>query len=141
MANTTASLLKKLGIRPGQAVCFLGAKAAAISELIRKERPDVKLLDALDGRRCDVIFYWPKPADDLPALFAELQRHIVPDGAVWAVVRTKTGRTSKGPRVEWSAVQAAALTTDLVDNKVVSLSGDEYATRFVIRKSKRGQSD
>jgi hypothetical protein len=34
-------------------------------------------------------------------------------------------------------MQAAALTTDLVDNKIVSLSDEEYATRFVIRRERR----
>ncbi len=34
-------------------------------------------------------------------------------------------------------MQAAALTTDLVDNKIVSLTGEDYATRFVIRKERR----
>lgn len=130
-------LLKKLGIRPGQAVCFLGAPGSQLEEMLRQEYPDLRVYHALDDRRFDVIFYWPKPNDDLPARFSDLERHSLPDGAVWAVVRRKTRRRGEEPRVEWSDVQAAALTTDLVDNKVVSLSADEYATRFVIRKSRR----
>ena len=34
-------------------------------------------------------------------------------------------------------MQAAALTTDLVDNKNAAFSEQDYATRFVIRKDRR----
>jgi hypothetical protein len=34
-------------------------------------------------------------------------------------------------------MQAAALATDLVDNKIASFSAEEYATRLVIRREAR----
>jgi hypothetical protein len=41
--------------------------------------------------------------------------------------------------LSWEQVQQAALRTDLVDNKIASVSDQEYGTRFVIRKDRRDQ--
>ena len=38
----------------------------------------------------------------------------------------------------WEDMREAALWTNLVDNKVASLSDKEYAARFVIRENRRG---
>jgi hypothetical protein len=37
-------------------------------------------------------------------------------------------------------MQAAGLQTDLVDNKVASVTEQDYGTRFVIRKERRAAS-
>jgi hypothetical protein len=69
--------------------------------------------------------------------FAQLQRHIVPDGAIWAVICRKRFARAGGIDFGWSDVQVAALQTDWVDKKVASSSEEEYATQFVIRKDRR----
>ena len=43
----------------------------------------------------------------------------------------------RGLTLTWEEMQAAALTTDLVDNKNASMTDEEYGTRFVIRKERR----
>ena len=45
----------------------------------------------------------------------------------------------RGIDFSWEEMQAAGLQTDLVDNKVASITGEDYGTRFVIRKDRRGR--
>jgi hypothetical protein len=74
-----------------------------------------------------------------PILGYQLQRHIVPDNAIWAVIPKKRFARAGGIDFGWSDVQEAALQTDWVDTKVASLSEEEYTARFVIRKDRRGK--
>lgn len=132
-----SDLARKLGIAPGQTVCLLDAPAASAAQLHDMCPPSVMFSRALGPERCDSIFFWPVALDGLDGRFAALQAAIVPDGAVWAVMPNKRTAPRRGITLTWEEMQAAALTTDLVDNKIVSLSGEEYATRFVIRKERR----
>jgi hypothetical protein len=132
------ALAKKLGIKPGQAVYLLDAPAAS-AELLRQAcAPDVRLYDALPDTRCDIVLFWPASLVGLVQRFTALQARIVPHGAIWAVIPKKPFARARGIDLTWEALQAAGLQTDLVDNKIASLSGEEYATRFVIRKERRG---
>jgi len=67
-----------------------------------------------------------------------LRGAITLDGAIWAVIPKKKV-AKKTTSVTFDQVQTVALKTDLVDNKVVSLSDGEYGIRFVVRKEKRGE--
>jgi hypothetical protein len=134
-----AGLAEKLGIKSGQVVCLLNAPSEAAA-LLRQECPEeVSFSDTLEHGPYDVIMFWPTQLAGLSDRFADLQRHIVPDGAIWAVIPNKPFARARGVDFSWSDVQGAALQTDLVDNKVASLSVEEYATRFVIRKDRRGK--
>ena len=134
-----ADLAKKLGIKSGYIVCLLNAPTEAAA-LIRRECPEeVSFSDTLEHGPYDVIMFWPTRLARLSDRFAQLQRHIVPDGAIWAVIPKKPFARTRGIDFSWSELQGAALQTDLVDNKVATLSVEEYATRFVIRKNRRGK--
>ncbi len=61
----------------------------------------------------------------------------MPNGAVWAGIPKQRIARQRGLTLTWEEMQAAALQTDLVDNKGASISDEEYATRFVIRKDQR----
>jgi hypothetical protein len=136
--SSMADLAKKLGIKSGHVVCLLNAPREAVA-LLRQECPeDVSFSDTLEQGPYDVILFWPTQLAGLSARFAQLQRRIVPDGAIWAVIPKKPFARTRGIDFGWSDVQGAALQTDLVDNKVATLSEKEYATRFVIRKDRRG---
>jgi hypothetical protein len=45
----------------------------------------------------------------------------------------------RGVSYTWEQLQAAGLQTDLVDNKVASITEEDYGTRFVIRKQRRSE--
>ena len=132
-------LAQKLGIKSGQRVCLLDAPREAAA-LLQREMPEgMSFSETLGSGRYDVIIFWPTQLLGLAERFAELQRRIAPDGAIWAVIPNARYAKARGINFRWEEMQAAALKTDLVDNKTASLSEEEYATRFVIRKERRGR--
>ncbi len=134
-----SDLAIKLGIKPGFDVCLLGAPAPMTKLLHEESNQGVTFYDTLSAAPYDLIFFWPTRLEGLIDLFAQLQRAILPDGAVWAVIPRQKYASSRGITLSWQEMQTAALQTDLVDNKTASLSEEDYATRFVIRKDRRGQ--
>jgi hypothetical protein len=138
-----ASLAQKLGLKPGQAICLLDG-APETAQVIRSacdESMDgaAAIAETLDAAPFDLIFCWPTALDGLAGHFATLQRKIVSAGAIWVVLPKKAVARKRGLTLTWEEMQAAALTTDLVDNKNANLTDEEYATRFVIRKARRSQ--
>jgi hypothetical protein len=132
-----SDLAKKLGIKPGQRVDLLDAPLASAALLREACPPDVLLYDAPFAGRCNILLFWPSALEGLAERFAELQYQIVPDGAIWAVIPKKPFARARGITFSWEDLQLAGLQTDLVDNKIATLSEEEYATRFVIRKERR----
>jgi len=130
-------LAKKLGIKPGHVVCLLDATPETAA-LLRQACPaGARFHDRAYQGGCDILMFWPSKLDGLTELFARLQYRIVPAGAIWAVIPKKPFARARGIEFSWAELQAAGLRTDLVDNKIVSLGDEEYATRFVIRKDRR----
>ena len=132
-----ADLTRKLGIRAGDVICLLGAPPEAESAIRENAPPGVQFSTELFGKRYQAVFFWPTELPGLVARFAELQGRIHPDGAVWAVLPKKPYAARRGIAFTWEQMQAAGLSTDLVDNKVASVTEQDYATRFVIRKERR----
>jgi hypothetical protein len=136
--SDTPNLARKLGIVPGLTILLLDAPAPSATLLRDACPPGVTVADADDGEaRYDLIFLWPQAAAGLAEQFAALQWRIVPDGAIWAMLLKKPIARMRGVTLTWEAMQAAALQTDLVDNKIASFSDEEYGTRFVIRRERR----
>jgi hypothetical protein len=136
-----ASLAQKLGLRPGQAICLLEATPET-AQVIRAACEgdtggDVVIGETLDSAPFDMVFYWPRELAGLAERFTALQRQIVSNGAFWVVLPKKAVAQRRGLTLTWEEMQAAALTTDLVDNKNANLTDEEYGTRFVIRKARR----
>ena len=88
-------------------------------------------LPAKDGRYGLVLCF--ALADlALDALARELVRVAHPDGAVWVVVWKKEQLPLGSP--SWEEAQRAILEQGWVDNKVLSLGAEVYATRYVRRQ-------
>lgn len=132
-------LATKLGIKPGHVICLLNAPDESAA-LLQQSCQDAIVEAMEEGQRYDLIFFWPTQLAGLTETFASLQRRIVPNGAIWAIIPNKKHARARGLTFTWEDLQAAALQTDLVDNKMASLSEQEYGTRFVIRKERRGGS-
>lgn len=132
-------LATKLGIKPGFDVCLLGASSPLTRLLMEQSNQGVTFYNSLSAAPYDLIFFWPTQLEALADTFLQLQRAILPDGAIWVVIPKQKYAIRRGITLSWEEIQAAALQTDLVDNKVASLTEEEYATRFVIRKERRGQ--
>jgi hypothetical protein len=133
-----ASLATKLGLVPGMTMLLLDAPGAAL-ELIKAAAPEGVTLETShrSGSRYDLVFFWPRSLEGLAARFAALEWDIEPDGALWVVMPQQAAARKRGLTFTWNEMQAAALSTDLVDNKIASLDQEGYATRFVIRRERR----
>jgi hypothetical protein len=132
-----SDLTRKLGIKAGSRVGLLNAEAETVARLRETSPPGVTFQGDSDQGKFDLILFWPDSLHGLKAVFQRLQQEIDPDGAVWAVIPKKKFAPSRGIDFTWEELLAAGLQSDLVDNKVVSVSEQTYATRFVIRKERR----
>ncbi|HEY7358008.1 MAG TPA: hypothetical protein VH590_16125 [Ktedonobacterales bacterium] len=133
-----ADLATKLGIKPGYKVALLDAPAE-LRAALEQACPAAEFYDSLGETPYELILFWPSQLAGLADTFAQHQRQIVPDGAIWAVIPRQRIARQRGITFSWEEMQAAGLQTDLVDNKIASISDEEYATRFVIRKDRRGK--
>jgi len=131
-----SDLAKKLGIQAGMAICLLDAPLEA-EQAIRGAAPGALYSTSLEEARYDRILFWPDQLEGLAQRFAQLQRRIVSNGAIWAIMPKKAFAARRGVEFTWEQMQAEGLQTDLVDNKVASITGQDYGTRFVIRKERR----
>ncbi len=131
-------LAHKLGIAPGMTLCLLDVEPDVVRVIHACCAPDVTLLDKLpEGERVDIIVVEPDQIDGLVERFEGLAHCIFPNGSIWVVTPKKAAAKKRGTLLTWEAVQAAALQTDLVDNKNAALTDEVYGTRFVIRRDAR----
>ncbi len=127
--------MRKLGIRPGHRVYVREECADLLAAIVPHLATNVTATKKLGkGERVDIVLLRPSE-DELGTLFERAKSWIVPNGAVWVVVRKKPYR--QGGDVTFEAAQAAALPTGLVDNKECTVSETEYATRYVLRRELR----
>lgn len=133
-------LAQKLGLRDGQLICLLEAPAKASQLLLAVLPSSVIIHTSLEASSYDLILVWLMQLGGLAQFFSRLQAHLQPAGAIWAVMPKQKYARQRGIDYNWDQLQAAALTTDLVDNKIASFSDQDYATRFVIRKKSRSAS-
>ena len=134
-------LVRKLGIVPGRSLWLIDAPMSSAALLRDACPPDITMIESDDAtdaaQRFDLIFLWPRRVDGLTERLSALQWRIVPDGAIWVMLLKKPIARKRGITFTWEEVQAAALQTDLVDNKIASFSEEEYGARFVIRRDRR----
>lgn len=95
------------------------------------------MTDYLGLRGFDVLLWWPAAIDDLIPQLEKLTYCIKSAGSIWLVIPKRQFAEERGIRFSWAEMQAFALQTDLVDNKTISVSTTDYATRFVIRTQHR----
>jgi len=137
--NSAAELVRKLGVKENSLVVALNADLDVLARIREGIPHGVGLVAELPtDTQANIILVWLRGGDDLYQAFQQLRHAITPDGAIWAVIPKKTAGVKRATSVTFDQVQAAALKTDLVDNKVLSFSGEEYGIRFVIRREKRG---
>ena len=130
----SVELVRKLGIRPGHRV-FVREECADLFAAIAPHLPPRVIVTNLPSREGAHIILMRPDEEELSTIFREAREWIVPDGAVWVVVKKKPYR-GEGD-VSFEAAQAAALPTGLVDNKECQVSETEYATRYVLRRELR----
>ena len=134
-----SNLAQKLGIKPGSRIRLIDAPTETAQQIRNACPPGVEILEGATELSCELIFVWPTRRAELEAVFRQLQSQITTDGALWAVIPKKQFANQRGIDFSWEELQAAGLLTDLVDNKVATISSEDYGTRFVIRKELRSR--
>lgn len=128
-----ANRIKQLGVRGGHLLLVLNAPRGFAEGLRRVVEDSVRVVTSLPvGEQPDIVIFWPEGASDLAARFRRLRLIMRPEGAIWAVVLKKSATRKRSGSLDWNEVQRAGLSAGLVDNKTLSLSEEEYGTRFVV---------
>jgi hypothetical protein len=134
--RTAVEVVPKLGVKSGMPALRIGGVATY-------DRPVEHLagqLDVLDLRvpikakdaRYGLVLCFALDEIPLDRLGSELVRVTHPDGGIWVVVWKKAFLPNGGS--SWEEAQEAMLATGWVDNKVLSLGAQVYATRYVRRR-------
>lgn len=134
--RTAVEVVPKLGVKSGMPALRIGGVATydrPVEHLAGQlDVIDLKLpLRAKDGRY-GLVLCFALGDVDLKRLGRDLVRVTHPDGAAWVVVWKKDKLPAGAP--SWGEAQAAILDAGWVDNKVLSLGEDVYATRYVRRR-------
>jgi hypothetical protein len=134
--RTAVEVVPKLGLKSGMLALRIGG-VATYDRPIEHLAGQLDVLDlrvpvrAKDGRFGLVLCFALEPVP-FDRLAIDLVRVTHPDGAIWVVVWKKDflpdGASS------WEEAQDAMLETGWVDNKILSLGAEVYATRYVRRR-------
>jgi len=134
--RTPVETVPKLGVKPG-------APALRVGGVSTYDRPIEHLAGELDvitlqlpfrakDGRYGFVLCFALDEIDIARLGRELVRVTHPDGSAWVVVWKKDKLPPGAP--DWGEAQEAILETGWVDNKILSLGEDVYATRYVRRR-------
>lgn len=129
-------VVPKLGAKPGVPALRIGTVAKYDRPLEhlcgQLDAAPLRLpLRARDARYGLVLCFSLEPIDP-PKLARELVRVAHPEAAIWIVV-WKKDHLPPGA-LSWEEAQRVMLATPWVDNKVLSLGEQVYATRYVRRR-------
>jgi hypothetical protein len=128
-------LWKKLGIREGAEIAFVGSPSGfrealgALPERVRvHSRPRGEL---------DLVVFFTSQQSDLARRFDDLKGPLTPDGGLWVAWPKKSSEIDTD--LSFEDVQRIGLEGGLVDNKSCSIDGDWQALRFVYRLADRSK--
>ena len=127
-------IVDKLGVRPGDAVLYEGAKKDA--ELVRRIRAKAGRPPARAGEQADVIVFWAKSAQEVTPTLKRLRSRMTPAGGLWVITAKRDNERAGRPYLGNDLI-ALGLASGLVDNKICAVSDTDTAMRFVIRRSER----
>jgi hypothetical protein len=131
------ALARKLGLKPGQRIGLIGADSASEALLRTAGSGDESWETDPQTGNFDLVFYWPQSRQEFAERIWDVAEMIAPNGAAWVLFPKKAYLEKHGLDFSWEEMQAVALETVLVDNKVAAFTETFYATRFVIRRALR----
>jgi hypothetical protein len=131
--HSRTPLPKKLGIKEGSVVTFVGEPGGFIRTLGR-------LPIGSEVRRrvrgpLDVIVYFDTRRSGLRRRFPLLAKALAPSGGLWVAWPKKASKIATD--LSFAEVQSTGLDAGLVDNKSCSIDDEWQALRFVIRREDR----
>lgn len=139
LLRSPEAVVPRLGLRPGTTVLRIGEVAAydkPIEHLAgHLDRTELDLPLRFQAARYGLVLCFALEPVSLERLASELIRVANPLARIWVVVWKKD--FVRGGAPHWEAMQDAMLPTGWVDNKVLSLGDEVYATQYVLRKERR----
>jgi hypothetical protein len=126
-------LPKKLGIKDGSVVAFIGAPAG-FDETLGGLPPAVEIRNRARGP-LDVIVYFTTRRAELVRRFPALARALAPAGGLWVAWPKKSSGVSSD--LLFLDIQQVGLDAGLVDNKVCAIDEVWSGVRFVVRLQDR----
>ena len=128
-------LPRKLGIKPGHRVAFVGEPAgfrATLGEL----PADVAIVEGEEGGApLDLAVFFTTSADELRARFGALAAELAPAGMLWIAWPKKAARVATD--LDENVVREIGLAAGLVDTKVCAIDAVWSGLRFVVRLADR----
>jgi hypothetical protein len=124
-------LVKKLGIKPGARVAFVGAPPGFQAQL--GEVPEGVRLGA--QKPVDVLVFFPQSRRELAGKFAKLAERLSPRGRLWVAWPKKASGVATD--LSFEVVQQEGLSAGLVDNKVCAIDEVYSGLCFVFRTTDR----
>lgn len=137
MTEPATPLIRKLGIRPGAEVAFVGSPQG-FREAMRPLPEGVRVHSRPRGQ-LDVIVFFTVSGSELRRRFGGLASGLTPAGGLWVAWPKKASGIETD--LSFEAVQRQGLDHGLVDNKSCSIDDDWQALRFVIRVEDREARD
>jgi hypothetical protein len=134
--RTAIEVVPKLGVKSGMPALRIGG-VATYDRPIEHLAGQLDIVDlrvpvrAKDGRY-GLVLCFALEAVALDRLGPDLVRVTHADGSIWLVVWKKA--LLRDGATGWDGAQAAMLETGWVDNKILSLGEEVYATRYVRRR-------
>jgi len=129
-------VVPKLGAKAGMPALRIGGVATydrPIEHLVGQlDVIELKLPLLAKDARYGLVLCFALGDVELERLGREIVRVAHPEGAAWIVVWKKAKLPPGAP--SWDDAQEAILDTGWVDNKILSLGEDVYATRYVRRR-------
>lgn len=137
-----SSWADKFGLGPAMTAYAVDAPVEELEVLREGAPPGAQVVVGLPKTgRGQLLFFWPTQPEGLAARFQALRELLAEAGSLWVIFPKKAHRVDLGVDMTWEQMQAAALTTDLVDVKVASFSDRTYGSKFVIRRSARATDE
>lgn len=127
-------LPKKLGIKEGHRVAFLGAPGGFVPGL---ELPESVVVEtrAVDPRAYDVLMAFAPDLATLGGLVEGLKPNLTWAGGLWIAWPKRASPLSSD--IMEADVRASGLSSGLVDNKICAVDDDWSGLRFVHRRENR----
>jgi hypothetical protein len=128
-------LWRKLGIREGAQVAFVGSPPGFREEL--GTLPEGVRVHSRPRGQLDLVLFFTSQRSDLARRFETLRDPLTPDGGLWVAWPKKSSAIETD--LSFQEVQRTGLEGGLVDNKSCSIDEDWQALRFVYRLADRSR--
>lgn len=138
------TLTEKLGIKIGSKVLLISPKFS--SNIDRNFGGNIAVIATPEGlgnlnEIFDFVLVWIEASDNFLSLLSDLKKYINPKGSIWVIFKKKPPLLKKEEQViNKVGIIRAANKSELVNDKITSVSKSEYALRLVTPFGKKEKS-